>query len=75
MQFIKKFQSNLSYGHTYVHSFTLIELNCREFPGSPVVTTLLSVPKAWLQSLVRELRTHKLHCASRSNNRNLNQTV
>ena len=31
----------------------------KEFPGSPVVTTLLSLPRAQVHSLVRELRFHK----------------
>ena len=35
MQFIKKFQNNLSYGHTYVHSFRLIELSCIVIWGIP----------------------------------------
>lgn len=33
MQFIKKFQNDLSYGHTYVHSFRLIELICIVIQG------------------------------------------
>ena len=33
--------------------------NEREFPGSPVVRTRLSLPRAWVQSLVRELRSCK----------------
>jgi len=36
----------------------------KEFPGSPVVTTLLSLPRAQVHSLVRELRSHKLHSAA-----------
>ena len=30
-----------------------------EFLGGPVVRTLLSLPGAWVQSLVRKLRSHK----------------
>ena len=30
-----------------------------DFPGSPVVRTLLSLLKAWVRSLVGELRSHK----------------
>ena len=35
--------------------------NCRwqEFPGGPMVRTVLSVPRARVRSLVRELRSHK----------------
>ena len=33
----------------------------RDFPGSPVAKTLLSLQGAWVRSLVRELRAHKLH--------------
>ena len=32
---------------------------CKEFPGGPVVRTLLSLPGVWVQSRVRELRSHK----------------
>ena len=33
-----------------------------EFPGGPVVRTVaLSLPRAWVQSLVGELKSHKLH--------------
>ena len=35
-------------------------VNCKEFLGSPVVRTSLSLLKAWVQSLVGELRSHKL---------------
>ena len=31
-----------------------------EFLGGPVVRTLLSSPRVWVDSLVRELRFHKL---------------
>ena len=31
-----------------------------EFPGGSVVRTAFSLPRAWAQSLVRELRSHKL---------------
>ena len=33
----------------------------REFPGSPVFRTLFSRLSMWIQSLVGELRSHKLH--------------
>ena len=32
----------------------------RDFPGGPVVGTLLSLLRAWVQSLVGGLRSHKL---------------
>ena len=32
----------------------------REFSGGPVIRTLFSLPRAWVQSLVWELRSHKL---------------
>ena len=32
-----------------------------EFLGSPVVRTVLPLQGAWVQSLVRKLRSHKLH--------------
>ena len=34
--------------------------NFRDFPGSPVVKTALSMQEAWVWSLVRDLRSHKL---------------
>ena len=36
------------------------KLPTREFPGGPVVKTALSLPRARIQSLVRELRSRKL---------------
>ena len=37
------------------------KLWAREFPGSPVVRTQCFHCRAWVQSLVRELRSRKLH--------------
>ena len=36
-----------------------------EFPDSPVVKTLLSLQRAWVQSLVKKLRSHKLHSTAK----------
>ena len=36
----------------------------RDFPGGPVVKTALPTQRAWVQSLVGELRSHKPHCAA-----------
>ena len=45
-----------------VHSTSFLQkLPGQEFPGGPVIRTLeFSLPWAWVQSLVRELRSHKL---------------
>lgn len=39
----------------------------REFPGSPVVKTLLSLPRAWIEYQVRE---HKQSIASKKQTNN-----
>ena len=39
----------------------------REFLGGPVVRTLLSSPRVWVDSLVRELRFHKLWDMAKNN--------
>lgn len=39
----------------------------REFPGSPVVRTLLSLPRAWIEYQVRE---HKQNIASNKQTNN-----
>ena len=55
--------------NTGVHvSFKISVLG--EFPGSPVVRTALSLPKAWAQSLVGELRSHEPHGVTKKNNNN-----
>ena len=43
----------------------------REFPGSPVVKTLLapSLPRACVESLVRELRFHRLYGVTKNKNK------
>lgn len=52
-------------GQSLIFWFTWLNLiKNKEFPGSPVVTTLLSLPKAQVHSLVRQLRSHKLHSAA-----------
>ena len=33
----------------------------RDFPGSPVVDSVLPVQRPWVLSLIRELRSHMLH--------------
>ena len=33
----------------------------REFPGSPVVDSMLPVQGPWVLSLIRELKSHMLH--------------
>ena len=43
----------------FPHRF-LQEFTTREFPASPVVGTLLSLLRAQIQSLIRELKSHKL---------------
>ena len=35
------------------------------FPGGPVVKTVLPMQGAWVQSLVRELRSHMLHSTAK----------
>ena len=42
--------------------FSQFKKGFREFPGNPVVrTTQLSLPRVWVQSLIGELRSQKLH--------------
>ena len=33
----------------------------RDFPGSPVVDSVIPVQRPWVLSLIRELRSHMLH--------------
>lgn len=42
----------------------------REVPGGPVVRTVLSLPRAWVQSLVGEIRWHKTCGAVKRNKEN-----
>ena len=39
----------------------VLKLPWGEFPGHPVVRTEISLPRAWVQFLVGELRACKLH--------------
>ena len=42
------------------------------FPGGPVVKTAFPLQGAWVQSLVRELRSHMLiHCKKKKKKENL----
>lgn len=51
--------------NTYVTTVKLrIRKRSREFPGSPGVQTLLSLPGAWVWSLIQELRSYKPYCAT-----------
>ena len=53
--------------HTHTHTHTHLALKIKnlytlwEFPGGPVVRTLLSLLRVWVPPLVRELRSHKSH--------------
>ena len=42
-----------------------------EFTGSPVVGFATFTTGAWVQSLVEELRSHKLHSMTKTNNPSL----
>ena len=37
----------------------------KTFPGGPVVKTVFPMPELRIQSLVRELRVHVLHCVAK----------
>ena len=39
--------------------------NIRGFPSGPVVKTVFLVQWAWVQSLVRELRSHMMHSVAK----------
>ena len=50
----------------------------RDFSGRPVVKTVLSLQRVWVQSLLRELRPHKLCGATKTqthNNNNNNKNL
>ena len=49
--------------HTHTHLALKIKnlYTLWEFPGGPVVRTLLSLLRVWVPPLVRELRSHKSH--------------
>ena len=36
-----------------------------QFPGGPVVRTLISLPRAQVHSLVGELRSHEMHSSAK----------
>ena len=50
------------------HESTILK-NEKEFPGNPEVRTQLSIPGAWVQSLVEELKS----CKPRSSAKNKQQ--
>ena len=53
----------------------LVRIKKRDFPGSPVnQDCALSLPRAWVQSLVGELNSHKLtQCSQKKKNKNERQ--
>ena len=45
-----------------------VTLRPRDFPGGPMVDSVLPLQGAWVQSLVRELRSH-IPCDTAKNNK------
>ena len=60
---------NPSKSQDYFEAIHGILSQLREFPGSPVVRTLLSLLWAQVQSLIRDLRFHKLCCLAKKRNK------
>ena len=53
------FQLENFFSHLAVNPMLYLSRILQEFPGGPVVRTLLSLPGAWVQPLVRELKSHE----------------
>ena len=53
------------YSRKILEDYSQEKIKSGEFPGGAVVETALSLPWAWVQSVVRELRSHKLHSAAK----------